>query len=194
MTSQTSKNRSGGRRVLAGGALAAGLLMSFGSAAAFAQPATPTPAPGPITGTGANAAQNQPQPGDATAAAAAESQQPTADVLGEVYNEYATGAGGGQVSNWIKEAVQLRAQGFRPSKTNLADIQDALTRRPNQNPLVEALKETVAYQRKIQAQAQNSLPSPNQVVIGGPPLAGQQGSGLVTGPLLPGTSVGGPVG
>ncbi|MDV3129752.1 hypothetical protein M1247_32940 [Mycobacterium sp. 21AC1] len=77
-----------------------------------------------------------------------------ADVLDDVYSEYATGAGGGQVSNWAKESMQLRALGFKPSKGNIEDLQSSLKYKPNQTPLVEALKETVAYQRKIQAQSQ----------------------------------------
>ena len=49
--------------------------------------------------------------------------------------------------------MTLRAQGFRPSNANRLAIQDALEHRPNQTPLVEALKATLAYQRKLQAQA-----------------------------------------
>jgi hypothetical protein len=48
----------------------------------------------------------------------------------------------------------MRAQGFKPSQANKDAIQDALDHRPNQTPLVEALKATLAYQRKLQAQQQ----------------------------------------
>ncbi|MBN3456404.1 hypothetical protein JNN96_20480 [Mycobacterium sp. DSM 3803] len=81
-----------------------------------------------------------------------------ADVLDDVYNQYATGAGGGQVSNWAKESMQLRALGFRPSKGNIEALQESLKYRPNQTPLIDALKATVSYQRKIQAQSQNAAP------------------------------------
>ncbi len=47
----------------------------------------------------------------------------------------------------------LRNLGFKPSNANKVAIQEALDQRPNQAPLVEALKETIAYQRRIQAQA-----------------------------------------
>ena len=50
----------------------------------------------------------------------------------------------------------LRNLGFKPSKANKEAIAKALDNRPNQAPLIEALKETVAYQRKLQAQAQNA--------------------------------------
>ena len=86
-----------------------------------------------------------------------------ADVLDDIATDYYSGAGGGQVSNWIKESLHLRSMGFRPSKGNYQALQDALHYRPNEMPLIDALKETVAYQRKIQAQSQQ--PS-NPVVVG----------------------------
>ncbi len=49
--------------------------------------------------------------------------------------------------------MALRAQGFRPSNANRQAIEAALEHRPHQTPLIEALKETLAYQRKLQAQA-----------------------------------------
>ena len=66
------------------------------------------------------------------------------------------GAGGGQVSNLIHDVMKLRAQGFKPSNANQQAITKALDYRPNQAPLIEALKETLAYQRKLQAQMQNA--------------------------------------
>lgn len=83
-----------------------------------------------------------------------------ADVLDDVYQQYATGAGGGQVSNWAKESMQLRALGYRPSKGNMEALENSLKYRPNQTPLVDALKATVAYQRKIKAQRENSSAPP----------------------------------
>ncbi|WP_231976853.1 hypothetical protein [Mycobacterium sp. E740] len=78
----------------------------------------------------------------------------TADqALAIIQNEYAQGDGGGQLSQLIDDVMKLRAQGFRPSNANKLAIQNALAHRPNQTPLVEALKETLAYQRKLQARA-----------------------------------------
>lgn len=77
-----------------------------------------------------------------------------ADVLDDIAGQYETGTGGGQVSNIIKQSVQLRNQGFRPSKGNIDALQEAMAHRPNQVPLIDALKETVTYQRQMQAQAQ----------------------------------------
>ena len=77
-----------------------------------------------------------------------------ADVLDDIDAAYDTGSGGGQVSNLIHEALKLRALGFMPSRGNYADLQDGLNRRPNQGPLISALKSTVDFQRKTQARTQ----------------------------------------
>ena len=82
-----------------------------------------------------------------------------ADVLDDVYGEYATGRGGGQVSNLVHDSMKLRALGFAPSRSHLTEIEDALKYRPNQKPLIDALKDAIAYQRKRQAQAANAQPS-----------------------------------
>ena len=50
--------------------------------------------------------------------------------------------------------MKLRSQGFKPSNANRLAIEEALDSRPNQAPLIEALKATLAYQRKQQAQSQ----------------------------------------
>lgn len=89
-----------------------------------------------------------------------------ADVLDDVYAQYATGRGGGQVSNLVHDSMKLRALGFPPSRANIAAIEDALRYRPNQKPLIDALKDTVAYQRKRQAQAGNAQTGPNPFTIG----------------------------
>jgi hypothetical protein len=77
--------------------------------------------------------------------------------------------------------LTLRAQGFKPSKGNLEALQAGWDYLPNQSRLVDALKETVSYQRKLQAQMQNQV-NPNQQPgfnIGG----GQPPPGM--GPALP---------
>jgi hypothetical protein len=188
MTSLTSSHRLIRPRslvgVVAAGAVAVGMLT--GPAVAFAQP---------DTGSGSTRTTEPAEPQAASA---------NADVLASVYEEYATGAGGGQVSNWIKEAMQLRAQGFRPNKSNIDAIENSLKYRPNQTPLIEALKETVAYQRKLQAQAQNAVapnqggfaigPQPGQTPVPGQPGYNDHGPGIDTGPLFPGTGVQQPLG
>lgn len=132
MTSQAS---SGWRRGLIGGAAALGLLLGLSAPLAQADPVEPT--------TGADAA---PAP------------QMTADeALAIVQSDYDLGAGGGQLSKLIHEVLTLRNLGFRPSNANRAAITAALDKRPNQTPLVDALKQTVSYQRKLQAQSENAV-------------------------------------
>ena len=75
-----------------------------------------------------------------------------ADVLDDLAQEYAVGSGGGQLSNLLKVSLKLRSMGFKPSKANLDELQQAMNYRPNQNPLINALKDTIAYQQKIKAQ------------------------------------------
>jgi hypothetical protein len=79
-----------------------------------------------------------------------------ADILDDIGAKYMQGAGGGQISNFIKESLTLRALGFKPSKANLDELQAGWDYLPNQTRLVDALKGTIAYQRKLQAQMQNS--------------------------------------
>jgi hypothetical protein len=79
-----------------------------------------------------------------------------ADILDDIGAQYMHGAGGGQVSNFIKESLTLRAMGFRPSKSNLDALQAGWDYLPNQTRLIDALKNTIAYQRKLQAQMQNA--------------------------------------
>ncbi len=111
----------------------------------------------------------------------------SADVLDDIAAEYDTGAGGGQISNLIHDALKLRALGFMPSRGNYADLKDGLDRRPNQTPLISALKATVDFQRKTQARTQapsnpttigiNTYDPTNSGILGGfsisgPPLGG----------------------
>src|SRR3954469_14882923 len=74
-----------------------------------------------------------------------------ADVLDDIGAKYMEGAGGGQISNFVKEALTLRGLGFKPSKSNIDELQAGWDYLPNQSRLVDALKDTVAYQRKMQA-------------------------------------------
>jgi hypothetical protein len=140
MTSQTGKSRHGWLRIVTAGlacsAVAAAVIGGFGAPAALADPADPS----------------------------AQSDTPpvmTADeALAIIARDYDTGAGGGQLSTLIHDVLKLRALGFKPSNGNKEAITKALDYRPNQAPLIEALKETLAYQRKLQAiQANSNNPS-----------------------------------
>ncbi|KDF01971.1 hypothetical protein Y900_024330 [Mycolicibacterium aromaticivorans JS19b1 = JCM 16368] len=140
MTTQTASRH--WRRAVRGtaiGALAAGLLVGIGTQQALADPST--------------APANPTAP--ATADANGVPQFQSADQLLQFIDQnYDQGAGGGQLSNLIKSVMKLRAQGIKPSRTNIAEIQNALQYRPNQKPLIEALQNTLGYQQKIFAQMQ----------------------------------------
>lgn len=157
---------------VAGGALTAALLTGVAAPTALAQPAEPTveteaPQPQaegpkkPCTGDDCNK-------GDEAAAPKVNADQ----VLSSIYEEYRQGDGGGQVSILIDDAVKLRKQGFRPSNANAVALAEALEDRPNQTPLVEALKETIAYQRKLQLRAQQSAAASGPVAGGIPVIPG----------------------
>ncbi|MGI9126232.1 MAG: hypothetical protein ACR2JM_16010, partial [Mycobacterium sp.] len=156
-----------------------------------ADPST-TPVPSPTeaaAGTTAGAATGAASSGatseaGATATAAA-GQQTGGDVLDQLAEEYAVGAGGGQLSNLLKVALKLRAMGFKPSKPYLDELSAAMKYRPNQNPLIEALKDTIAYQQKIKAQM--DVLSNAQAKQGA-----AMGAGAAPGPSNPGYG-GGPV-
>ncbi len=79
-----------------------------------------------------------------------------ADVLDQIGAKYMHGAGGGQISVFAEQSISLRAQGFKPSQENLAALQEGWDFLPNQSRLLDALKSTVAYQRKVQMQSQLS--------------------------------------
>ncbi|NKZ11894.1 hypothetical protein HGA11_12985 [Mycolicibacterium septicum DSM 44393] len=120
---------------VAGGALV-GALVGAGAPTAAADPAQPTP--------------------QADAPAAPEM---TADeALSIISRDYDTGEGGGQISTLIHDILKLRQQGYKPSNANRAAITEALDKRPNQVPLINALKSTLSYQRKLQAQSQAQIP------------------------------------
>jgi hypothetical protein len=74
-----------------------------------------------------------------------------ADVLDDIAGQYDTGAGGGQVSQLVHTALKMRALGFVPSKGNMDDLVAAMDKRPNQVPLINALENTVAFQKRNQA-------------------------------------------
>jgi hypothetical protein len=177
MTLQSADNRHGRGRVitatLACGVLAAGLALGVGSPVAHADdpadPAVPTVpntpvdaaaiVPNGVTGEAARAAAAgpaaaAPAAADPAAPGAAPAAPPqTADeVLAIIYKDYDIGAGGGQLSTLIHKVMQMRSQGFKPSKANQDAIVKALDYRPNQGPLVQALKETLADQTKQQKQ------------------------------------------
>ncbi|GAT12911.1 hypothetical protein AU184_06560 [Mycolicibacterium novocastrense] len=169
MTSRTGSPRDIWRRIviggMAGGVLTVGLLTGVAGPTATAQPAEPTvqseaPEPqadGPKT----------PCTGDDCNRAEESAPRVNADqVLQMIHEEYRQGDGGGQVSVLIDDAVKLRRLGFRPSNANAVALKEALEDRPNQTPLVEALKETITHQRKMQARAAQ------QAAAGGGSIAG----------------------
>ena len=130
MTSQTGKNRSGRRRVITG-ALAIGLMAGFAAPTALAEPE-----PTPVT----DAPPGQQAEAPATPTMTAD------EALTIIATEYDTGAGGGKLSNLIHDVLTLRAQGFKASNANRIAIEEALEKRPNQTPLIEALEQTLSYQ------------------------------------------------
>ena len=147
----------------AGIAMAAGL--AFGSAGITHADPTTSPAPTPSSSAGPATAPSAvptptPKPTVAVEGGAAAAATPTAsaagstsgDVLDQLAEEYAVGAGGGQLSNLLKTSLKLRSMGFKPSKQYLDELQTAMKYRPNQLPLIEALKDTIAYQQKLMAQ------------------------------------------
>ncbi|CAN5656686.1 hypothetical protein BH09ACT7_BH09ACT7_48970 [soil metagenome] len=118
--------------------------------------------------------------------------QNTDQLLAYIAQEYDTGAGGGQVSNLIHSVLQLRAQGVKPSESNRLAILDALGYRPNQVPLTNALKDTLAYQQKtlqrMTPPAQggytvgiNQYDPANPGVLGGFGVTGPNGGGVGVG-------------
>lgn len=137
MTSQANVNRTGWRRAVtgavAGGALAVGLLVGGAAPTAFAVPTT--------------GADEPPAP-----------KMSTDEALAIVVADYDTGEGGGQLAQLIHDVQVLRSQGYRPSSANGKAIAEALDKRPNQKPLVEALQRTVANQRKQQARSNAQIP------------------------------------
>jgi hypothetical protein len=189
MTLQTGKKRHDWRRVLIGGvasgAMAASLLTGFGVSTAFAEPGKSC--------TGEECAKTDPAGADTAPVMTAD------EALAIIARDYDLGSGGGQLSTLIHDVLTLRAQGFKPSNANKEAITKALDYRPNQTPLIEALKETLAYQRKMQALQENAV-APQQGVNMGqtplppgvPPDAGNPNNTGIG--LMPGTGITQPIG
>ncbi len=118
----------------------------------------------------------------------------SADVLDDLADDYAVGSGGGQLSNLLRTSLKLRALGFKPSKSNLAEIANAMDYRPNQNPLISALKDTIAYQQKIRAQMQilqqyqQQQNGANNAVMGAGQMPGDSNPAQVPGAAAPGAA------
>jgi hypothetical protein len=76
-----------------------------------------------------------------------------ADILDDLEEQYGRGAGGGQIANLLDDALVMRSQGVRPKPADLQAVAASLEYRPNQQPLVEALQQVVASQRKALSHA-----------------------------------------
>jgi hypothetical protein len=189
MTSQI-ESRSWRRVVGSGaaiGALAAGLMVGLGVSTAFADPDESTPTP-TTAAEGPHAPCTGGECHDDDEQTAATPTMTADQALQIIATQYDTGAGGGQISNMIHDIMRLRSQGFKPSNANKLAIEKALDARPNQEPLIEALKATLEYQRKLQAQANNRVQAPA-------PAAGPVGP--TPGPMPPagpGIGITGPAG
>jgi hypothetical protein len=118
-----------------------------------------------------------------------------ADVLDDLAEDYAIGSGGGQLSNLLRVSLKLRAMGYKPSQAYLDQLTTAMGYRPNQNPLIEALKNTIAYQAKVKAQTEmlqsaQSQQNANSAVMGAGQMPGASNPGTA-GTSTGGTSTGG---
>jgi hypothetical protein len=156
MTSQTGKARVDWRRAIIGGVLAVGLMSGFGASTAFAQPApscTGDDCSRQAEAAAAAAAGCAPDDAKCAAAATAPKRVNADQVLMAIHQQYGQGDGGGQISVLVDDVMKLRQAGFRPSNGNAEALLVAMNKRPNQTPLVEALRATVAYQRKLQTQS-----------------------------------------
>ena len=140
----------------------------------------PTPVPKPTVALeGGAAAANTSTVATAAATATAAAAGDVLDLLAE---DYAVGAGGGQLSNLLRMSLKLRAMGFKPSKPYLEELTAAMKYRPNQGPLIAALKNTIAYQQKIRAQTQvlqqaQSQQGVNSAVMGAGQMPGDSNPG-----------------
>ena len=146
--------------------MAASLLTGFGVSTAFAEPGESC--------TGEDCAKTD--PAGTTAQADAPPVMTADEALAIIARDYDLGEGGGQLSTLIHDVMTLRAQGFKPSNANKKAITEALDHRPNQAPLVEALKETLSYQRKMQARPAERGRGPAARVHLGPDPAASRGS------------------
>jgi len=64
-----------------------------------------------------------------------------------------TASGGGEIPSLLNQAIKLRGAGFKPTNGELGAIEDSLKYRPNQTPMISALKAAVAGQTHRMAQA-----------------------------------------
>lgn len=154
MTSQTSRNMGWRRSAIgaaAGVAVAASLLAGLGAPPAFAGPSDTVTV---TDGSNATPDPNAPPP------------MTVDQVLAIIDSDYDTGAGGGQLSNLIHSVMKLRSQGYMPTAGNRDAIVAALDKRPNQEPLIEALQATLTTQKRNQARAQATPPPASSVSIG----------------------------
>jgi hypothetical protein len=76
-----------------------------------------------------------------------------ADVIDDLSNEFTLASGGGEIPSLLNQAVKLRNAGFKPTTGELNAISDSLKQRPNQTPMINALKAAVAGQTHRMAQA-----------------------------------------
>lgn len=168
--------RRGAGHCMAGLAVTVGLAIGVSGVAVADPSLVPTPVPKPTVALEGGAAA-------AVATATATATAATAgDVLDQLAEEYAVGAGGGQLSNLLRMSLKLRAMGFKPSKPYLEEIATAMNYRPNQGPLISALKNTIAYQQKIRAQTQvlqqaQSQQGANSAVMGAGQMPGDSNPG-----------------
>jgi hypothetical protein len=114
-----------------------------------------------------------------------------ADILDDLAEQYAIGTGGGQLSKLLKISLKLRAMGYKPSQAYLDQVTEAAGYRPNQNPLIEALKNTIAYQAKVKAQTEilqgaQSQPGTNGAGMGAGQMPGASSPGMTTGGMTTG--------
>ena len=115
----------------------------------------------------------------------------TADeALAIIDRDYDIGAGGGQLSTLIHDVMKLRALGFKPSNANKEAIDEGPGPPTEPGPADPGFAGDAAYQRKMQAQAQNANnPSQPGFSIGGPPPG--MGAPVAPGvPANPGASPG----
>lgn len=77
-----------------------------------------------------------------------------ADVIDDLSVEFTTASGGGEIPSLLNQSQHLRNAGFKPTTGELNAIQDAEKYRPNQTPMINALKAAVAGQTHRMAQAQ----------------------------------------
>ncbi|MFC7671436.1 hypothetical protein ACFQWH_00035 [Mycolicibacterium sp. GCM10028919] len=164
MTLQTSSST--GWRRAATGVVASGLVVGMLATApsALSEPAPVDPA---NPATPAAAAPGSPiRPGGAEAPAPESGAMTAEEALAIIQTDYDLGAGGGQLSKLIHSVLKLRSQGFYPSKGNVIAIEDALGKRPNQAPLITALEQTLAFQRRTQQRGMAQQEAPSQIGIG----------------------------